>query len=82
MLFYCTWFKIFIFFLPLLLELTQPMFYILKRFGGSEMGVLHLKNHPLKRNQVRLEPENGNAICLRHWTHCQSVVSIDYLIKI
>ena len=50
------------FFLPLLLELTQPMIlilYILKRFGGSEMGVLHLKNHPLRRNQVRLEVENG-----------------------
>jgi hypothetical protein len=43
-------------------NLTQPMIlilYILKRFGGSEMGVLRLKNHPLRRNQVRLEVENG-----------------------
>jgi hypothetical protein len=31
----------------------------LKRFGGSEMGVLPLKNHLLKRNQFRLEAENG-----------------------
>jgi len=38
---------------------SHPSGYILKRFGGSAMGVSHLKNHPLKRNQVRLEAENG-----------------------
>jgi len=58
--FNCTWYK---FFTTIIGTHTNndshPSGYILKRFGGSAMGVPHLKNHPLKRSQVRVEAENG-----------------------
>jgi hypothetical protein len=72
-------------FLPLLLELTQPMIlilYILKKVWWKRDGCLAFEKPPFEKKPGQAGARKRYTTCLRHRAHCHPIISIDHLIKI
>jgi hypothetical protein len=79
--FYCTWSKFFFTFIVGTYTTNDSHPLYLEKVWWKRDGCLAFEKPPFEKKPGQAGGRKRYATFLRHWTHCQSIVFIDYLVK-